>query len=402
MENRSSDTLWIDSITTHSGQKAVLDVYFSNTDTINALDVPLSYKYPDLIIDSISFVGSRIENRFVTIVNIDTAGAICHIGAFYFDVENEEVGPGSGLLARIHLTVPEEYPTRLIPFDTTRLHTGLTFVTKDDISYVPVFIMGYVDNTYTPDLDDSVWVEDVDISPGESFSVTIHSLNEEPIYNIKIPLEYQSDNIIFDSVTTSGTRALNAVAVDALANDELKKVLISLRFSDNQLLPSGSGPLAVLHFSCLLMGTSATVSLDTTEMEGFAYYFQLGSLFYNMKVYPDFDPGTISIDLATDLDNNGLSNLPTAYDLSQNYPNPFNPSTSIAFALPERSHVALEVFNVLGQKVRQLIDETLPAGNHSIVFDGHDNDGRELASGIYLYRIKTDGYSRSKKMMLMK
>ena len=62
----------------------------------------------------------------------------------------------------------------------------------------------------------------------------------------------------------------------------------------------------------------------------------------------------------------------------------------------------MDVFNILGQNVRRLIDENLPAGNHSIIFDGRDNYGNELASGVYLYRIKTDQFTHSKKMMLMK
>lgn len=402
MQYRSSDTLWMDSIVTHSDQKAVLNVYFANSDTINAIDVPLHYKYPDFLIDSVSFVGSRIENRFLTVVTIDTLAAICHIGGFYFDAESEEVGPGSGLFARIHITVPEDYPTRLIPFDTTYLVTGLTFVTKDDQSYIPVFEKGYVDNTFAPTLEDSVWVDDIDIVPGQQFSVRVYNSNEHPIYNITIPLEYQSDNIVFDSISVSDTRSSDATVVDALADDSQKRVFLILKFRDDQLLAPGSGTLARLHFTCSLSGMTSNVSLDTTESVYGDYNFQLGSLHGYVKTYPDFHPGAITVQIATDAEDNHLSNLPTAFSMAQNYPNPFNPTTSIAFALPKRSHVVMEVFNILGQNVRRLVDENLPAGNHSIIFDGRDNYGNELASGVYLYRIKTDQFTHSKKMMLMK
>ncbi len=402
MEQRSTDTVWVDSIATHSGQKAVLEVFLANADTINAFDVPLTYKYPDLLIDSVSFVGSRVENRFLTVVEIDTAAAICHFGGFYFDITNEEVGPGSGLLARIFMTIPDDYPARLIPFDTTRLVTGLTLVTRDDVSYVPVFQKGYVDNAYAPHFDDSVWVDDVTVVPGEEFVLALSSYNELPIYNIKIPLRYYSDNIVFDSMSVAGTRAENAVVVEVLPDNQASQVLISMRFDDGQLLPEGSGALANLYFTCLLSGTSTQVDMDTTDFGGFEYYFQLGNLFSYVKIYPEFQAGQITIDFSTDVNNETTDNLPTTFELAQNYPNPFNPTTVIDFALPRQSEVVMEVFNILGQRVRQLVNETLPAGNHTVIFDGRDDDGGELASGIYLYRIRTDGYSQSRKMMLMK
>jgi len=399
----STDTLWIDSIATHSGQKATLDISFANADTINAFDIPLIYDYPDFMIDSISFAEGRIGDRFITVVEIDTLGAICHLGGFIgYDSTMGAVGPGSGLLARIFMTIPDNYPTRLIVFDTTRLVTQLTFVSKDNVSYRPIFEKGYVNNTFAPALTDSVWVENITVLPGQQFSVTMYSCNEKPVYKINIPIKYLSDNLIFDSVTTAGTRAAIAAVADALADDSQKKALISLRFSDDNLLPVGVGPLAVLHFTCQLTGTTALVNLDTTEFEYGQYYFQLGELFEHIKTYPDFHAGTILIDQSLDVNDHAPDNLPATFSLSQNYPNPFNPSTSIAFALPEQSRVVLEVFNVLGQQVRQLVDRTLPAGNHSVIFDGLDKNGHELASGVYLYRIKTESCTQSKKMLLMK
>jgi hypothetical protein len=401
-QQRSTDTLWIDSITTHSGQKAALEINFANADTLNAIDLPLTYKYPDLMVDSVSFVGSRIENSFLTIVNIDTLAAICHIGAFYFDTTKEEVGPGSGLFARIHLTIPDDYETRLIPFDTTRISTGLTFVSKDNEAYVPIFHQGYVDNTFAPALDDSVWVNDADVVPGEHFSVTMNAYNELPINNIKIPIQYQSDNIVFDSVSVAGTRAFHAIVVDAVSDDVQKKALIILKFSSDQLMPPGNGSLSVLHFTCLFAGTTSNISVDTTEFEFGEYYFQLGELYGYVKAFPDFHAGTITVDLSTDADDETSLNLPSTYSLGQNHPNPFNPVTAIEFALPERSQVTLDVFNVLGQRVRRLLNQTLPAGNHNVVFDGRDNDGSELASGIYFYRIRAGQFTQSRKMMLIK
>jgi len=98
----------------------------------------------------------------------------------------------------------------------------------------------------------------------------------------------------------------------------------------------------------------------------------------------------------TDVED-GPPALPRGFELSQNYPNPFNPSTVIQFTLPRRSEVQLEVFNVLGQRVVTLEEGELEAGPHQVVFDGAN-----LASGVYLYRLKTADQVATKKMVLLK
>ncbi len=94
--------------------------------------------------------------------------------------------------------------------------------------------------------------------------------------------------------------------------------------------------------------------------------------------------------------------LPTEFALEQNYPNPFNPQTSIRFALPTNGYTALEIYNVLGQKVKTLIEKDLPAGYHTVIWNGEDNNGKESASGIYFYRLKSGDKNAYKKMLLIK
>ena len=94
--------------------------------------------------------------------------------------------------------------------------------------------------------------------------------------------------------------------------------------------------------------------------------------------------------------------LPTDFYLSQNYPNPFNPSTTIEYTLPTRGRVNLSIYNILGQQVTTLVDEEKSAGQYSVEWHGRTSDGRQAASGIYLYRLIIDDYSESKKMILLK
>ncbi len=85
------------------------------------------------------------------------------------------------------------------------------------------------------------------------------------------------------------------------------------------------------------------------------------------------------------------------YSLEQNYPNPFNPSTIIDFALPTSQNVKLSVFNMLGQKVAQLVNGKISAGNHSVMFEGSN-----LTSGIYFYKIETNSFVQTRKMIFLR
>jgi subtilisin family serine protease len=99
----------------------------------------------------------------------------------------------------------------------------------------------------------------------------------------------------------------------------------------------------------------------------------------------------------TDVSDGGDIELPTSFNLSQNYPNPFNPTTNIEFALRLKAHATLDVFNILGRKVARLVDEVLPAGVHSVEFDGS-----RFASGVYLYRLTAGDNLETRKMVLVK
>jgi len=101
-----------------------------------------------------------------------------------------------------------------------------------------------------------------------------------------------------------------------------------------------------------------------------------------------------------DQDNSG--ELPDMFTLKQNYPNPFNPATTIDYALPERLHVTLTVYNVLGQEIATLVDESQAAGSHRAIWHGTDKQGRPVSSGVYLYRLSTEKFMQSKKMILLK
>jgi len=105
-------------------------------------------------------------------------------------------------------------------------------------------------------------------------------------------------------------------------------------------------------------------------------------------------------------DNPDEESSPTDFHLSQNYPNPFNPTTRIQYTVGTKQTqpvpVSLKIYNVLGQLVRTLVDEEKAAGSHRVTWDGRDDRGQELSSGVYLYRLEIENLRVSRRMLLLK
>lgn len=100
--------------------------------------------------------------------------------------------------------------------------------------------------------------------------------------------------------------------------------------------------------------------------------------------------------------DNEHSNLPSELKLNQNYPNPFNPETEISFQLPEANHVVIKIYNVRGEEIRTLTDGQYQVGGHQIRWDGKDNNGNLVPSGVYLYQLKSGSTTQIKKMTLIR
>jgi hypothetical protein len=103
----------------------------------------------------------------------------------------------------------------------------------------------------------------------------------------------------------------------------------------------------------------------------------------------------------------GSSGLPKEFALSQNYPNPFNPTTNIKYALPVDSKLTMEIYNIVGQRVRTLVNENMPAGYHVAEWDGTGNAGQQLSSGVYFLQMSAKGvngksFTELRKLMMLK
>lgn len=132
-------------------------------------------------------------------------------------------------------------------------------------------------------------------------------------------------------------------------------------------------------------GTSPNINLEFTAMAA-------------AKTFNDLLPylETISTKVAK------VSQLPQEYELEQNYPNPFNPTTRILYSLPERTHISLKIYNSVGQEVITLVDDVKTPGQHAIAWNAKDSLGKNVPAGIYLYKLVTNEFEKTQKMLLVK
>ena len=107
------------------------------------------------------------------------------------------------------------------------------------------------------------------------------------------------------------------------------------------------------------------------------------------------------LDLITGIPNNHPQ-IVNGFKLDNNYPNPFNPSTQISFSVGKESQVSIDIYSILGQRIKNLTSKNYSVGNYQISWDGTDNYGKQVAAGVYIYRLSSDYFTDSKKMVLMK
>ncbi len=224
----------------------------------------------------------------------------------------------------------------------------------------------------------------------ESGSYDIATLNAVPGDILRISVWIKGANLLPDSVIAVGdqwTVAITPIFHDVIGNNagwgQIFGADIPLKF------PS-------------------TTSFDWTQ-----FYADVevvtGAVALSVRLHPlgQFQ-GTVWMDAlevkviqrVTGIDGDEVT--PDKYALFQNYPNPFNPSTVISYSLIKTSFVSLKIYDMLGREVRTLISGEQPAGVYNFKWDGDNNTGRKVATGVYIYRIKAGDFIQSKKMILLK
>lgn len=271
------------------------------------------------------------------------------------------------------------------------------------IFFVAILLFGLnLASAQDPTIPDTCIVQTIQSVPANTqVTCSVYVYNDEHIGAFTIPLTFpdtlSSLDVICDSVSFVGTRAASAtLKTDASSIDNTKhRINVYAIWFAGDLAP-GSGSVATIYFHT---GASwvpgLKVQVDSTQWPnagGLTFVDPSGSVSW----LPVFYKGALEVKEVN------TPTKPTVFSLAQNYPNPFNPKTMIRFGLPKDSWVKLEVYNILGQKVKTLVDERLTAGLKEVEWDGKDTRGSEVASGIYFYRIKADDFSDVKKMVMLK
>ena len=143
--------------------------------------------------------------------------------------------------------------------------------------------------------------------------------------------------------------------------------------------------------------------IDIPERKAIFDFLEYGvQIIKNPKISYDIKIVIGELDYVQKMSDEILENIPSIFSLSQNYPNPFNPITKLDYNLPLRSKVNISIYNVLGQEIKTLVNEVKEYGYHSTTWNGQDNLGRDMSSGVYFARIISQGFTKTRKMLLVK
>lgn len=227
----------------------------------------------------------------------------------------------------------------------------------------------------------------------------------DTFYNVRVSnlLSSSGEKVIKNSIALF--RASGTTEVDTIAPLAPKKLLVTQNDKSVLLNWDENSESDISHYTIYkgalpgfmpskytVLATSTLNSYSDTEIADYKVYYKISA--FDMSGNESDYSNEASILFVGVEDEDAL---PTKFALLQNYPNPFNPTTQISFSLANLSQINISIYNVLGQKVAEVINKTLDAGNHTVKFDGSN-----LVSGFYLYKLETPHYSKIMKMMLIK
>jgi hypothetical protein len=195
------------------------------------------------------------------------------------------------------------------------------------------------------------------------------------VAGVQFEFSYKPDEI--HSIVPELTDRTKELELFFIATDGIFKIGI-VDLSAEHVIAAGEGPLVGLN----------------TEESG------LGSLKLQKAILVDEKATPLDVVILPKEEEGSAA--PRRFSLSQNHPNPFNPETEIGYGLSQASHVNLVVYDLLGRKVRTLVSEHQSAGSQSVIWDGRDEQGAQVASGVYFYRLKAGEFCAARKMIMLK
>ncbi|MEE9442183.1 MAG: FG-GAP-like repeat-containing protein [candidate division Zixibacteria bacterium] len=433
------DTVRIESVTVEPGQQVEVPVYLNNVTEAAAFSIPLKFDNTVLMCDSVSYADTRVDYINVVTSNIDSANGQVLLGMVVFMEDN--LAPGEGMVARMFMTIYPDAEEQVSVIDTLFFPPGGEFSLFDPTSaqIVPEFIKsnifislnpeGDADGSGTINVGDAVYLvnycfkgqrppipiqagdanTDENVNVGDVVYLINYIFRHGPPPNAKpktstSPVYYYTEEI----------PGKNGTEFRLYLNSDVALGGVQCEFYDRgEYLTISDVQIGELVEGLDLYGGKSGKSyrFGIVDLEGAgevrAGEGALLSLTYDRALSFEMNSFMVFDKFGNELPvYNGHGNkpdvLPSHYSLEQNYPNPFNPSTTIKYAIANEGHVKLSIYNVLGQKVVDLVNTNQKPGAYTVIWDGNNNAGSAVASGVYFYRLKTEVYTDSKKMILLK
>tara|TARA_B100000579_G_scaffold391778_1_gene367255 strand:- start:502 stop:1440 length:939 start_codon:yes stop_codon:yes gene_type:complete len=244
---------------------------------------------------------------------------------------------------------------------------------------------------------------------GNEITFTINIVDNEPIRGIELDIFHD-----FSDLTYSGVS--RGEKLQGLVNDEgnptsdmtilgnwVEDHVKILAYSVNRARTEGNG------VEGSLVHLTYTLADGASLPDNISFYFTVVNipgtslnpeLLNVVCSYPDADNPVVVNTAVASADEGSL--LPSEYALFQNYPNPFNPSTQISFDVPSSEFVTLRVYNLLGQDVKTLINQSMTPGRYTVEWNGNDMLNNDVASGVYFYELRGESFISRKKMLLIR
>lgn len=455
MESVLSDnyTLSIDTISVYPGDQAMININLHNLAPISGFEILFNYDVTALSLVSISNAGTR-SNAFEYFTYRLEEGGIP--GDVYvtgisdidhsFTPGNLPSGDGSIFKALFYATNNQDFAGFSVPvefafrdlfnhYDNTLSDTAGVRIPQSSIIYNDGFVsilkatasgLGDINLNGIPyEIGDAIYLTNYFISPDLSPLDPVQRANSDVNQDGYAPSLADLVFLVLKMVGINGGNAKlapsdgSAVSVDIEKNTGQFGLHYSSAVDIGGMLvtlhaPGKAPGDLIIHSQMQEAGMICDWRTDGDLIRVLIYSKTGHSMpagdnrFFTIEKFAQFKIDSIELSTADGyilpavLKDDDDSQVPGDFDLYQNYPNPFNPSTTISFNMPVSSEANLTVFDILGREIRTLAMGQLGAGYHEFIWDGKNNAGNSVSSGIYFYKLKTADYSAQKKMILLK
>lgn len=444
-------TLSLDSARVFPGEVFTYELRLNNLVPIGGFNLLFSYDPSVLTLQSVSRAGTRVEQfeSFTTTLNDNgLIGAIRLEGTADLpgDAVTPLLPPGSGAVVQIRFRATSDLdfagqflPTRFQFLDSpdnndnTLIDSTGARITQEQITFVSGGVqLQSIGEIMVGDLNLNGLAYEI----GDALTFSNYFISPS-VYPFE-PLQYANSDVNGDGLaaTVSDLVRLINIIVDGGPNGSVRpaagqsastpgaSVVITSDNDETLVTALADAPIAAMLVTATYKGTDEQVSVSCQQSQ-MQCGWQCDDGVVRVLVYSlngeQISSGQqelVSISGAIDLtvtsvelvdpagtpfrQQAGEVTLPDGFHLEQNYPNPFNPETEIAFTLGQSGVTELVIYNVMGQQIRQLLIGDLPAGAHSIRWDGTDASGSPVASGVYFYRLSAGTWNQTRKMLLVK